>query len=146
MKPLLAVGLLILAFAAVFLLFVMSLAPWGVIDFGPPSGNFTGTTTFTTSYGYVCVASHVPGVENYAASSTITVPGIGIHCSPELYGALQVPVGPEVFVVWLVALAAASCALAFYLHRKARQSSGNNLDEGPQSRFLSWRRLSGRST
>lgn len=130
MKPLLAVGLLILAFAAVFLLFVMSLAPWGVIDFGPPSGNLTGTTTFTTSYGYVCVASHVPGAENYAASSTTTVPGVGIHCSPELYGALQVPVGPEVFVVWLVALAAASCALALYFSRKTQQRAPKSGGDG----------------
>lgn len=122
-RALVALSVLVLAFAAIFILFVMSPAPRGVIDFFPPSGNFTGTTTITTSYGYVCMASHIPGAENYAASSTTTLPGIGMQCSPELYGSLQVPVGPEIFVLWLIAFAVALGSLAFYFYRKAQQKS-----------------------
>jgi hypothetical protein len=111
LRPLLALGVVVLAFVLVFYLFVMSNAPRGIVDFGPPTGNFTGTTTITTSYGYLCVASHIPG------------PGIGEKCSPELYGSLQVPVGPGIFVVWLIALALALGSLAFYLNRNAHQKS-----------------------
>jgi len=119
-RALVALGVLILLFAAIFILFVMSLAPRGVIDFAFPSGNFTGTTTITTSYGYVCVASHITGGPVSLANSTI-IPGGGMQCSPELFGSLQVPVGPEIFVVWLIAFAVALGTLAYYFHRKAQR-------------------------
>jgi hypothetical protein len=120
-RPLLGLGAVVLVFAVIFVLFVMSTAPRGILDFAPPSGNFTGTTTLTTSFGYVCAASHIPGIENYAASSTTTLPGIGMQCSPELYGSLQVPVGPGIIAVWLVAFALALGSMAIYLNRKAKQ-------------------------
>jgi len=123
MRALVALSVLVIAFVAMFILFVQSPLPFGSVPDFYPSGNFTGTTTITTSYGYVCVASHIPGAENYAASSTTTLPGIGMQCSPELFGSLQVPVGPEIFVVWLIAFAVAFGTLAFYFHRKAMQKS-----------------------
>jgi hypothetical protein len=118
-----AFGVLILAFVAIFVLFVQSPAPRGVIDFSPPTGNFTGTTTVTTTYGYVCVASVVSGAQGDVNGTLTTLTGIGMNCRPELFGSLQVPVGPEIFVVWLVAFAIAFGSLAFYLYRKAAQRS-----------------------
>jgi hypothetical protein len=123
MRAPLALGVLILAFVAAFILFVQSSAPYGVIDFSPPTGNFTGTTTITTTYGYVCVASVVSGAQGYVNGTLTTLTGIGMTCNPELYGSLQVPVGPEIFVVWLIAFAIALGSLAFYLYRKAAQRS-----------------------
>jgi predicted Kef-type K+ transport protein len=119
----LALGVLILAFVAAFILFVQSPAPYGVIDFSPPTGNFTGTTTITTTYGYVCVASVVSGALGDVNGTLTTLTGVGMNCRPELYGSLQVPVGPEIFVVWLVAFAIALGSLAFYLYRKTAQRS-----------------------
>jgi predicted Kef-type K+ transport protein len=119
----LALGVLILAFVAAFILFVQSPAPYGVIDFSPPAGNFTGTTTITTTYGYVCVASVVSGALGDVNGTLTTLTGVGMNCRPELYGSLQVPVGPEIFVVWLVAFAIALGSLAFYLYRKTAQRS-----------------------
>jgi len=123
MRAPLALGVLILAFVAVFILFVQSPAPPGVIDFSPPTGNFTGTTTITTTYGYVCVASIVSGAQGDVNGTLTTLTGIGMNCHPELYGSLQVPVRPEIFVVWLVAFAIALGSLAFCFHRNAQQKT-----------------------
>jgi hypothetical protein len=123
MRAPLALGALILAFVAVFILFVQSPAPPGAIDFSPPTGNFTGTTTITTTYGYVCVASLVSGAQGDVNGALTTLTGVGMNCRPELYGSLQVPVGPEIFVVWLIAFAICLGSLAFYLFREAAQRS-----------------------
>jgi len=90
-----AAAALVVVFAAIYELFLRFLGPPGVVLFAYPSGNITGTTTITTSYGYVCTAS--PS---------------GMYCSPEFFGNLHVPV-----MVSLVPLAgfAALCALVFYL-------------------------------
>ena len=77
MRTLPAVFVLVLVFIAIYVLFLPHLAP-GVPDFYPPS-NMTGTTTITTSYGYVCTAS------GNASHSEIT-------CSPEFFGSLHVPI------------------------------------------------------
>jgi len=108
----------ILAFVAVFLLFVQSQAPRG-FDFSPPTGNFTGTTT----YGYVCVASVVSGAQGDVNGTLTTLTGIGMNCHPGLYGSLQVLVGPEVFVIWLIAFAIALSSLAIYFYRKTKQKT-----------------------
>jgi hypothetical protein len=118
MRAPLALAVLILAFVVAFILFVQSPAPYGVIDFSPPTGNFTGTTTITTTYGYVCAASLVSGAQGDVNGTLTTLTGIGMNCHPELYGSLQVPVGPEIFVVWLIAFAIGLGSLAFYLYRK----------------------------
>jgi len=123
MRAPLALGVLILAFAAVFVLFVQSPAPRGAIDFSPPTGNFTGTTTITTTYGYVCVASVVSGAQGDVNGTITTLTGVGMNCRPELYGSLQVPVGPEIFVVWLIAFAIGLGYFAFYFYRKTAQRS-----------------------
>src|ERR1035437_9733169 len=102
MRPLLALSLLILAFVTIFILFVMSSAPGGIIDFAPPNGNFTGTTTITTAYGYICEASHITQVESPPANVT-TLSGIGIVCYQAFSGILRAPIGPEIFALWLVA-------------------------------------------
>jgi hypothetical protein len=117
MRAPLALGALILAFVAAFILFVQSPAPRVVIDFSPPTGNFAGTTTITTTYGYVCVASVVSEAQGDVNGTLTTLTGIGMNCRPELYGSLQVPVGPEIFVVWLVAFAIALGSLAFFFYR-----------------------------
>jgi hypothetical protein len=123
MRALLAASVLVLAFGIIFVLFVRSPAPSGVIDFSPPDGNFTGTTTITTAYGYVCVASHVSGALATVNYTVTTLTGIGMQCEPEFYGSLQVPVGPEAFAIWLIAFAVALCTLAFYSHRKTQQKA-----------------------
>jgi hypothetical protein len=110
-------------FSVIFLLFVKSDAPSGAILFAPPGGNFTGTTTIATSFGYECVVSHGSGAETTIVSNSTTTigtqAGIGINCYPEFFGHLQVPVGPEIPLVRLVAFAAAVALLAFYFRRVA---------------------------
>jgi hypothetical protein len=139
MRAPLALGVLILAFAVVFVLFVQSPAPRGVIDFSPPDGNFTGTTTITTTYGYVCVASLVSGAQGDVNGTVTTLTGVGMNCHPELYGSLQVAVGPEIFVVWVLAFAIALSSLAFYLHRKTQKApaldGGNTHNSMPRETF-----------
>jgi len=115
----LAVGALILGFASIFSLFLMSLAPQGVLDFGPPNGNFTGTTTISTSFGYLCVASHISSAPGGLAG------GIGMNCSPEFYGYLQVPLGSEAFAFWLLTFAAFGISAA-YLSRKINRKGHQN--------------------
>jgi hypothetical protein len=136
MRAPLALGALILAFVVVFVLFVQSPAPYGVIDFSPPTGNVTGTTTITTTYGYVCVASVVSGAHGDVNGTITTLTGVEMNCHPELYGSLQVPVVPEIFVVWLIAFAIALVSLAFYLHRRTAQRSTSitgTASAGPRS-------------
>jgi hypothetical protein len=123
MRAPLALGVLILVFVAVFVLFMQSPAPRGAIDFSPPTRNFTGTTTITTTYGYVCVASIVSGAQGDVNGTITTLTGVGMNCHPELYGSLQVPFGPGILVVWLIAFAIAFGSLAFYLRRKTQQKA-----------------------
>jgi hypothetical protein len=130
MRAPLAFGVLILAFVAVFILFVQSPAPYGVIDFSPPAGNFTGTTTITTTYGYVCVASVVSGAQGVVNGTFTTLTWIGMNCHPELYGILQVPVGPEISVVWFIAFVIALGSLAFHFYRNGQQKSSSLVSAG----------------
>jgi len=112
-----ALALLVLGFVITYELFLKSLAPGGVVDFSPPSGNFTGTTTISTAYGYMCAASHITDAQTaFVNSTSTTLTGIGMSCYPEFYGDLQIPFGSEIIVVWLVTLAVI-VALVFYLFR-----------------------------
>ena len=121
---------IIVVFCLSFFLFVKSNAPLGPpVDFAAPSGNFTGTTTITTSFGYVCVASHVSGATEYASGATTTLTGVGVECYPELFGYLQVPTGPGTILLWLVAFAVVIAAWAF--HFRARHMTTKNRSARP---------------
>ena len=113
---LLGLAVLVVGFLVVYLLFLRSSAPQGVVDFAPPSGNFTGTTTITTAYGYVCMASQITAVQTPPDFPTGTMTGVGMQCSPDLYGALQIPFGSGIVLAWLVTLLILA-ALIFYLLR-----------------------------
>ena len=134
--------IIIVAFCISFFLFVKSNAPLGppVDFFSPVSGNFTGTTTITTSFGYVCVASHVSGAATattFIDESTIittTLAGVGVVCHPELFGYLQVPTGPGIILVWLVAFVVAIAAWAFYFrapHSTAKTADSHQPEPSP---------------
>ena len=106
---------IIVAFCLSFFLFVKPNAPLGaVVDFTGPSGNFTGTTTFATSFGYECTASHVSGAREYVSGTTTTLTGVGVQCYPERFGYLQVPTGPGIILFWLVAFVVVIAVWAFY--------------------------------
>jgi hypothetical protein len=51
-----------------------------------------------------------------------------MDCYPEFFGSLQVPVGPGIIVVWLIAFAVALGSLAFYLNRKEQKKSLQRLN------------------
>ena len=124
MTAFLALIVLALAFASIFTLFLGSPAPRGELLFSPPLGNFTGTTTVSTSFGYVCEASHMSAASVVAASSPPGRIGAGIeiNCYPEYFGYLQVPLGPYQFPVWLVTFAVFGI-LSFYLSHKMLQKT-----------------------
>ena len=95
------IGLVVL-FVAIYALFLRFLGPSGSVLFGYPSGNITGTTTITTSFGYVCQAT----------SKEMT-------CAPEFYGSLHVPVTiSELSVVAFVIL----CLAVYYYLRRMQPS------------------------
>jgi hypothetical protein len=123
MRAIVALSVVVIAFAIMFIFFVMSTAPWGVVDFLPPSGNFTGTTTVTTTYGYACVFSDISGGQAIVNSTVTTLTGVGGTCYPRLEGYLQLPLGPDIVEVWLVGFAAALGGSAYYFHRKAQRKS-----------------------
>jgi hypothetical protein len=69
------------------------------------------------------VASVVSGAQGDVNGTLTTLTGIGMSCHSELFGSLQVPVGPEIFVVWLVAFAIALGSLGFYFYRETQQKA-----------------------
>ena len=133
MRAIVALIAVVVIFSAIFFLFVKSDAPSGAVLFAPPAENFTGTTTIATSFGYECVVSHGSGAETTVVSNSTTTigtqAGIGMNCYPVLFGYLQVPVGPEIVLVWLVAFALAVAVWAFYF-RRATPGRGANREAG----------------
>jgi hypothetical protein len=116
-------GTVTIVFAVAFVLFLVqgSQQFGGIVDYAPPTEEFTGSTTITTAGGDVCVYSHISGaIETVNSSVITTLTGIGGTCSPLLEGYLPVPVGAAIFATWFVALVTAFSLLLLYFRRAKR--------------------------
>jgi hypothetical protein len=82
------------------------------------------------------VASQVSGATEYASGTTTTLTGVGMQCYPERFGYLQVPTGPGIILLWLVAFVVAIAAWAFYFRVPHSTAKIAERSSAPTARLL----------